>query len=83
MTDMKKTAFETIKSEVKELLTRKDFQGYETFQNDFKMLSLNEKIEFFAWIADLPKSPRKTLLFSAFIKSEKKKVSRQIAILDF
>ena len=82
MTDTK-SAFETVKNEVKDLLTRKDFQGYEGFQKDFKSLSLNEKIEFFAWIADLPKSPRKTILFSAFIKAEKKKVSRQISILDF
>lgn len=83
MADMKKTTFETVKENVKNLLLSKDFNGYSDFQDNFKKLSINEKIEFFAWIADLPKSPRKTLLFSAFIKSEKKKVSRQIAILDF
>lgn len=83
MTDNKNiplSALENVKKQVKDLLAKKDFEGYESFSEGFKKLSLSQKIEFLDWIKTVPSSTRKTLLFSAFLKKEKKKMSRDISL---
>lgn len=82
MTDtIKKTTFEAFKKSAKDLLLAKDFNLFGQFQRDFENLSLEEKIMAFDFIKSLPQSSRKTLLFSAFVKKEKKRVSREISNL--
>lgn len=82
MTDNKNiplSVLENVKTQVKDLLAKKDFIGYEQFSESFKKLSLSDKIDFIEWIKSVPSSTRKTLLFSAFLKKEKKKISRDIS----
>lgn len=84
MTEVKNTnKFEHFKRVTKELLLAKDFNLFEEFSRSFEDLNLNEKVDAFSFIKGLPQSQRKTLLFSAFVKREKKKVSREISNMGF
>ena len=80
MTDKVLSNKETVKKAIQKLLTENSFEGYEDFSNSFKSLSIPEKIEMIEYIKMIPSSTRKTLLFSAFLKKEKKKISRDISL---
>lgn len=76
-------AFETFKKACKELLVTKGFDNFNEMARAFQSLSIEDKIEALAFIKTLPQSTRKTLVFSAFVKSEKKKISREINQMGF
>lgn len=75
---MTENAMNNFKSEVKTLLTSKGFESFSKMSQAFEKLSLEEKIEALNFIASCPRSQRKTLVFSAFVKQQKKKISREI-----
>lgn len=66
------------KSVCKDLVTGQGFEDFQKMTNTFKSLSLEDKIKALDFIKNIPPSTRKTLLFSAFVKAEKKKISREI-----
>lgn len=72
-------SFEHFKKVTKDLYTSKGFDLFSDFSRAFEELTLEDKIEAFNYIKALPQSQRKTLLFSAFVKKEKKRVSREIS----
>ena len=82
MTEVKNIAktspFEAFKSACKDLLSTKDFKSFNEMARNFNSLSIEDKIEALNYIKSLPSSTRKTLVFSAFVKAEKKKISREI-----
>lgn len=79
----KNPTFEAFKSACKDLLSTKDFKSFNEMARNFNSLSIEDKIEALAFIKALPTSTRKTLVFSAFVKAEKKKISREINQMGF
>lgn len=68
----------SFKSVCKDLVTSEGFGNFNKMASTFKSLSLEDKIKALEFIKNIPSSTRKTLLFSAFVKAEKKKISREI-----
>ena len=75
---IKNSTFETFKKSCKDLISSNDFGSFNEMAMSFRNLSLEEKINALEFIKTLPSSSRKTLIFSAFVKAEKKKISREI-----
>ena len=66
------------KNVVKNALSEKTFENVKKSFDIFESLSVFEKIEMLDFLSNLPRSPRKTLCFSAFVKAKKKEISRSI-----
>lgn len=80
---IKNPMFETFKKSCKDLISSNDFGSFNEMATSFKSLSLEDKISALEFIKTLPSSTRKTLVFSAFVKAEKKKISREINQMGF
>ena len=72
------TSFETFKKACKDLLSSRDFKSFNEMAMAFKAMDIESRIQALEYIKGLPSSTRKTLVFSAFVKAEKKKISREI-----
>ena len=66
------------KNAIKNALSERTFENVSKAFKIFESLSILEQIEMLDYLSGLPRSPRKTLCFSAFVKQKKKEISRSI-----